>query len=40
MRASLKKTLYAGVLGLTIFGLAACSSGNDEAVVLVMVMKH
>ncbi|GEQ38622.1 methionine ABC transporter substrate-binding protein [Tetragenococcus halophilus] len=30
MRASLKKTLYAGVLGLTIFGLAACSSGNDE----------
>jgi len=30
MRTSLKKTLYAGVLGLTVFGLAACSSGNDE----------
>ncbi|MCF1684265.1 MetQ/NlpA family ABC transporter substrate-binding protein [Tetragenococcus halophilus] len=30
MRTSLKKILYAGVLGLTVFGLAACSSGNDE----------
>ncbi|QGP75875.1 MetQ/NlpA family ABC transporter substrate-binding protein [Tetragenococcus halophilus] len=30
MRTSLKKTLYAGVLGLTVFGLVACSSGNDE----------
>ena len=30
MKKILKKTLYASVLGLTVFALAACSSGNDE----------
>lgn len=30
MKKSLKKTLYAGVLGLTVLGLAACSGGGDQ----------
>lgn len=30
MKKSLKKSLYAGVLGLTAVGLGACAGGNDQ----------